>query len=194
MDMTEPAEIVIASVKAIDAVRLNRQSDFCGVQFVAFGVRDDDKSRDIAVVVQHAMQFERALERGELCPGKQRQAKLYHGGVDAVELVLEMETMFWRKGYATLEQGIEKTFEDGTGTAGVGVGEGGFSDRLRKPKMVKLFGMGTEAALNGAQTVLAAGLGVEEHDKLLPCAEMLYIAVAGNGGDGFFKIMSSQEI
>ena len=60
--------------------------------------------------------------------------------------------------------------------------------------MVELFGMGAQAALDGAEAVLAAGLSVEQYDKLLPRAEMLHIAVAADGGNGVFKIMSPEKI
>ena len=102
--MPEPAEIVIAPVKAVYAVRHNREAGFSGGQFVAFGVGDDNESGDIAIMVQHAMQFERALARAEPGPREQRQAKLDNRGVNAVELVFEAEAMLRRKSKTTGQQ------------------------------------------------------------------------------------------
>lgn len=59
--------------------------------FMGFGVGDGYESRDMAVVVEQGVHFDAALGLSKRGPGKEREAELYGGGVQAEQLGFEAE-------------------------------------------------------------------------------------------------------
>jgi hypothetical protein len=55
------------------------------------GGGDGHKGRQVTVVVQEGVEFETRLGAPERRPGKKRQAETHHRGVQAVELIVELE-------------------------------------------------------------------------------------------------------
>jgi hypothetical protein len=55
------------------------------------GRGDGHEGRQVAVMVQEGVELDPRLGAPEGRPGKERQAEVHHGGVQAVELVFEPE-------------------------------------------------------------------------------------------------------
>ena len=76
-------------------------------------------------MVQQGVQLETGLGAAERSPGKERQAKAHHGGVQAVELVFELELVLGSQGLATPVHQAKQGFKKRGGPPIIGVGKGG---------------------------------------------------------------------
>ena len=138
------------------------------------------------------MKFDGPLGLAELGPGKQGQAQIDGGAVEAVDRVLESEFVLWGDALATFQQVVEELFHDPMVALGVGVGQGG-SPHGRQPQVIELGFLGAQRDLDVAQAVLVGGLGVEEDRHLAPCAEFFDVTVAGELLHSSIKLMSRHE-
>jgi hypothetical protein len=89
----------------------------------AFG--DMGKDREITIVVEEEMQFDRPFRPPEGGPVEKGGAKVDHGGVQTEELVLEAEFLSWRNGLALIEKLIEHPFVELPGAFLIRIGERG---------------------------------------------------------------------
>ena len=124
------------------------------------GWRNGDKSRQIAVMVQQGVQLEAGLGAAESSPGKERQAKAHHGGVQAVELIFELELVFRGQGLTTPVHHAEQGLEKRGGAPVVGIGKGGTSHRLYSQVVETL-----DASFQAGDAVPQTHSGRELHEE-----------------------------
>jgi len=124
------------------------------------GRGDPHKGRQVAVVVQQGVKLDPRLGAPERGPGKQRQAEAHRGGVQAVELVFELELVLRSQGLATLVHRAEQRLKKGGGTVIVGVGKSGAGHRLDSQMVEAL-----EAGLQTGDTVPQARSGRKLHGQ-----------------------------
>ena len=78
-----------------------------------------------------------ALVRRKEAQGKSDRQRLHHGGVQAVELVFELELVLGGQGLTTPVHQAKQGFKKRGGPPVIGVGKGGAGHRLR-PQMVEV--------------------------------------------------------
>jgi hypothetical protein len=94
------------------------------------GRGDGHKGRQVAVVGQQGVELDPRLGAPKRGPGKQGEAEAYHGGIQAVELVFELELVLrGQRLTAAVHRGKQRRKEGG-GALVVGIGKGGAGHRL----------------------------------------------------------------
>jgi len=100
------------------------------------GRRNGDKGWQVAVVIQEGMQFDAALGAAEGSPRKERQAEAHHRGLQAEELVFELEFVLRGQRLAAPVHQAKQRLKEGSGALVVGIGKGGAGYRL-DPQVVE---------------------------------------------------------
>ena len=91
-DTVKPCEIEVASVKNIDASRLD--GDLVEkVDIVDRPLRNPDKNRDGAGEVDLRVHFDRRFGAAKTSPGKHRQAQIDSRGIDGINHLFEVQTV-----------------------------------------------------------------------------------------------------
>ena len=134
------------------------------------GRGDSHKGRQVAVVVQKGVELDPRFGAPKRGPGKKGQAEAHHGGVQAIELVFELELVTRSMGQAALihegEDGCEKT--GGPPVVGVGKCRPGYGSH---PQVVKV----GKPGFQGRHPIPQAGPGGDLHEdevhQLMPTAE-----------------------
>ena len=88
------------------------------------------KGRQIAAVVHQGVKLDPRLGAPKRGPGKQGEAEAHHGGIQAVELVFELELMPGSMGQAALIHVSEEGGEKIGGPLIIGIGKGRAGHRL----------------------------------------------------------------
>ena len=103
---TEPGEVGVALVEAVDAVRDDGKFFSGNGNLMIFAIGNGQKRRDLAGIVQAVMELDGSFGSAELGPGKRGEAEIDDGGVQQVEGIFETEAMFGRHGAAALNQAL----------------------------------------------------------------------------------------
>jgi len=126
----EQAIVVVAPVVHHDGARrkVHLPSSF---DVVHLALSDETEARQVTVMVENKMQFDRALGAAELRPVVHGQAQVDHGRIKADQFVLEAELLLAHDlGGDDLEQAIEHLFEQFPRAMAIGIGQrrtgGGF--------------------------------------------------------------------
>lgn len=135
------------------------------------GRGDGHKGRQKAVVVQQSVEFDPGLGAPERGPGKQGQAKAHRGGVQAIELVFELELVPGSMSQATLIHAGEDGGEKTGGPTVVGVRKSGAGHRLDSQMIEAL-----DAGLQIIDAIPQARPGRKLHGK-----QVNQLAPAGKG-------------
>jgi len=124
------------------------------------GRRNGDKGWQVAVVIQEGMQFDAALGAAEGSPRKERQAEAHHHGVQAEELVFELEFVLRGQWLTTPGHHAEEGLEKWGGPPVVSVGKGGTGHRLRSQVVEVL-----ESGFQAGHSIPQADSGRELHGE-----------------------------
>ena len=96
-----------------------------GIDIGNLAVSDQPEARQIAIVVEHQVQFHRAFSSLELRPVIHRQAQVNDGRIEADQFVFEPEFLFaGRFAGNNIEQCVEDLLEQLRRAVAVGVGQG----------------------------------------------------------------------
>ena len=90
---TEPGEVGVALVEAVDAVRDDGKFFSGNGNLMAFAIGDGEERRDLAGIVQAIMELDGSLGGAELGPGEGGEAEIDDGCIQQVERIFEPEPM-----------------------------------------------------------------------------------------------------
>src|SRR3989338_2248696 len=178
---TEPGEVGVALVEAVDAVRDDGKFFSGNGNLMAFAIGDGEERRDLAGIVQAIMELDGSLGGAELGPGEGGEAEIDDGCIQQVERIFEPEPMLRRHGAAAVKQTVKKFLVNPVVPVGIGIGQGRLCDAGRQAEVVEMSGLRGEPILDVAKTVFTAGLSVEQDGQLVPGGESLDVAVAVKG-------------
>lgn len=193
VELLKPAQSEVGAVKAVDAVRSQDQVLTGDAQIMSFSVADDNHRGQMAAVIQEAMEFDGAFLATEVGPIEDTQAEIDGSGIKRVQGMFETEAMGGSQALSSSEDGPEQGFEDGGGTSLHGIGQCGAGDGSQS-QVIQACRVGHESTLNRSQRVLAADLGVEQNQELLPGRKRLGIAVGLELAHHPGKSMSGDEL
>lgn len=165
---------VVVVTPVIDDDGVGREVHLMGgldVGHLAIG--DEAEARQVAVVVEHQMQLDRALGGAELRPVIHGQAQIDDGRIDADQFVLEAELLLaHRLGGDGLEQAVEDLLEQFPRTMPVGVRQR--RARRRFDAQVSQLALATlQPAFDFPQGVRPAKLAEQHADELAPARQAL---------------------
>ena len=157
-------------------------------------VGDDAEARQVAIVVEHQMQLDRAFGAPELRPVIHGEAQIDHGRIDADQLVLETELLLpHRLGGDSLEQPVEHLLEKLPRAMRVGVGQR--RARRRFDTQVGEFAFATlQTTFDLAQGMGSAQLAEQHADKLAPARQPLASIFRPSLFDDAFEVGSRDEL
>ena len=134
------------------------------------GRGDSDKGRQVAVVVQKGVELDPRFGASERGPREKAQAEAHPGGVQAMELVFELELVTWSMGQAALihegKEGGKKP--GGPSVVGVGKRRTGYGSH---PQVVQVGKPGFQGRHPIPQAVPGGYLHEDEVHQLMPTAE-----------------------
>ena len=81
-------------------------------------------------MTQEGMEFDAAFGAAAGSPGEQRQTEAHHGGIQAVELVFELEFVLPGQRLAAPVHQTQQRLKEEGGALVVGIGKGGADHRL----------------------------------------------------------------
>ena len=129
---TEPFEVQVASVEAIDAVRNDRPALSCDRDVRRSTGRDIDEHGDIAVGIEPEMHLEGSPPFRMSGPRDGSQAEIDESRIQDEDRVLELEPVPRRHGLAARLEPVEQIFVDPIVAGCVGVSQCGLRDKGRQ--------------------------------------------------------------
>ena len=191
--LPEEFKVTVAPVHSDDAAS-GKGEMASGDDIGSLAISDHGEVRQIAVVVQQQVKLNGTFGLTEISPGKQAEAEVDGGGIEAEQLVLEAKSLLFTGTLTTakVSQMKESILIELPGTVGIGIGKRASGGGSTQSQVTEL------AAGDGkpvADLPQALGLGelTEEHgDILVPGGEALGVALCptlvdkaqkGNPGD-----------
>jgi hypothetical protein len=157
-------------------------------------VSDEAETGQIAVMVEHQVQFHRPLGATELRPVIEGQAQIDHGRVQTHQLVLEAELLLAHPfGRHDPVQAVEHLLEQPPGAVAVGVGERG-AGRGFDAQVGKLAFTALEAPFDLPQGVRAAQLAEQHGDELTPARQPLGAVLCPGFLDDALEVGARNEL
>ena len=125
--------------------------------------------RQVSIVVEEQMKFDRAFGASELCPREKGQAKRDRGAVQAQQLILEPEPVVPGSGSLAGLQGlVEQVSEHLPGAMGIRIGERGLVGGLLHAQMAHLSHAASQAATDLSQALRLGQLAEEHGYEMIP--------------------------
>ena len=154
---------------------------------------DHDGRRQVAVMVQREVEFDRALGPTERRPRKHLRAEVDDRGVDRQQLVLEPEPLRRGDAPAALEQLIEDLLIELPRAMGIRIGQAR-SGRRRGAQVGQLALATRQAPADFPQGIGAAELTEQHRDELIPTPEALRRPRGACGDHGLLKVGPWKEL
>ncbi len=176
MDGMKPFEADVGFVDAVDAVRFELKKGFGRLDVMGFPVADVHETRNMPAMIELAVQLDGSLLLSKTSPVENAEAQIDGRGVDAVEWVVEPETVFGSQRRCPADHGVEECLEDRAVTPLHAVGDCTARHRT-EPEVVESGEMQLQASFDFTQRLLAGCLGIKQQEELLPSLEGLRIVV-----------------
>lgn len=160
LQLVEPGEAEIGTIKAVDAVRDGLNVMTGDRQVVGQPIGHHQEIGEMAAVVQLAMELDGPFLFTKAGPVEDTQAEIDGGGVEGKERIVETKLMTGSHRLGPVKKRIEERFKQGRRTALQGVGQSGAGHR-RKAQVIETKTMGEQTTLDGSQRVFSGDLGIE---------------------------------
>ncbi len=145
--------------------------------------------RQVSVVVEEQMKFDRAFLAPELRPREKGQTERDRCAIQAQQLILKPEPVVRRSGFFTGLQGlVEKVLEHLPGPMGIRIGERGFVGRLLHPEMAHLAHAASQAPADLSQTLCLGQLTEQHGYEMIPGIEPFRIALSSMDEDQLMEM------
>src|ERR1039457_6461813 len=170
----KPLVIDVAAVDRQDRARREPQRA-CHFDLTGLAFRHYRERRQVAIVVQQQVQFDRALGPPDLCPIEHAHRQVDDAPVQAHQLVLEAELLtpaLAAHQFLAFEQRLlEHRLVQLPRPILIGIGQGGPLGRYRHPQMLQLPLAASQASANLAQRMRPSQLAKQHRHELTPTGE-----------------------
>src|SRR5271157_423170 len=193
----KPYVIDVAAVNRQDRARREPQrARHLALAGLAF--RHHGEPRQVAIVVQQQVQFDRALGPPELCPIEHAHRQVDDAPVQAHQLVLEAElltpALAAHQFLAFKQRLLEHRLVQLPGPVLIGVGQGGLLGRHRHSQMLQLPFATRQTAANLAQGMRASQLAKQHGHELAPTGEAPRVPLSFVLLDGLLEIPARKQL
>jgi len=195
--LDKPFVIDIAPIQNHDRASFKSESpghfDIAGLSIGNHG-----KRRQVAVMVQKQVQFDRTFGSSELSPVEQREGQVDDAGIKAHEFVLELELPSGVAAGHTELTFCQQLLKDGLverpGTVGISVCERGAFRGNANAEVLKLAFATGQSSADLAETMRATELAEKHGDKLAPAGKSFGSVVGTMLFHGLFEFQSGKQL
>ena len=170
----KPSVAVIALVEGHDGTLGQAKPSGSGkIMLFCFG--DIDKGRNLAMMVEHGVDFHPSRPASVFCPWEKGQAEFDNGGIHAVQLEFESKFVLGRYRHTTAVHFGEQVLKIAHGPGSIGIGHCGSGDRLQA-EMKQTFSRRSQAAHTTTQRPPRRQMDEGHDEKMLLEAEFPWSA------------------
>jgi hypothetical protein len=155
-------------------------TDIQHIDVVQFRVADVYEGGNRSAQVEQSVQLDRSFGLTKWGPGKQRQAKVYGGGIQRIHGVCQIhcQRFVGIKSAADGNEGLSEFVVDAPVARLVGIGQRAAADVAAYAEVVKLGGLCPQTSFDVAQALAISKLGKGHAQKLVQTTEAADVEVA----------------
>ncbi len=195
MQGVETIEVGVAPVHHVEGPGLGDQ-EVEHVDLVQLAIGDVDKARNGSPQIEQRVQPDRRLGRAEARPREDRQTQVDGRGIQRIDRLGQRHA----QRLARIERsrlGDQPLGEFGINAPVarlVGIGQRRAADRLAKPHVVELGGLGRQTGLDVAQALAVGELREGHAAQLLGARQRAHAVIAAVTGHDAVKVLPRQEV